>query len=182
MSPNETRLCDADGLEALLATLAARIVEIRRNGTPLRLVGVRTRGVPIARRLAAHLQKALGEPVPVGAVDITLYRDDLNQADRWPVLHGTEIPFPVDEAEVVLIDDVLITGRTVRAAMNAICDLGRPAAVRLAVVVDRGHRELPIQPDAAGLTVPTERGEQVQVRVHPVDAVEEVVRVGVVGR
>jgi len=177
MSPTEIHLCDADGLEELFASLAAGIAEGRRGDVPLRLVGVRTRGVPIARRLAGYLQEALGEAVPVGAVDITLYRDDLNQAARWPVLHGTEIPFAVDGAEVVLVDDVLFTGRTVRAALNAVCDLGRPTAVRLAVVVDRGHREIPIQADFVGLTAPTEREERVLVRVHPVDAVEEIVRV-----
>jgi pyrimidine operon attenuation protein/uracil phosphoribosyltransferase len=99
-----------------------------------------------------------GEDVPVGAVDITLYRDDLGQANRWPVLRGTEIPFVVDGAEIILVDDVLFTGRTVRAALNAICDLGRPSRVRLAALIDRGHRELPVQPDVVGRTVPTERG------------------------
>jgi pyrimidine operon attenuation protein/uracil phosphoribosyltransferase len=176
MSPTEVRLRDADGLEAVLASLADQIAEGRRTGAPLRLVGIRTRGVPIARRLADRLQQLVGAPVPVGAVDITLYRDDLNQAGRWPVLHGTEIPFEVDGAEIVLVDDVLFTGRTVRAALNAVCDLGRPAAVRLAVVVDRGHREVPIQADAVGLALPTDRRERVLVRVHPVDAVEEIVR------
>ena len=100
-------------------------------------------------------------------MDITLYRDDLGKADRWPVLRGTEIPFGVDGAEIVLVDDVLFTGRTVRAALNAICDLGRPACVRLAVLIDRGHRELPVQPDVVGLHVPTERRERVRVRVQP---------------
>lgn len=177
MSSSEERLRDAAGLESLLDSLARQVTEGNRTTAPLRLVGVRTRGVPIARRLAELLQPLLGEPVPVGAVDITLYRDDLIQADRWPVLHGTEIPFGVDGTEIVLVDDVLFTGRTVRAAINAICDLGRPAAIRLAVVVDRGHRELPIQPDCTGLAIRTERQERVLVRVHPVDPVEEIVRV-----
>ena len=177
MSPTEVRLCDAEGLEELLAGLAGQIAQSRRTAAPLRLVGVRTRGVPIARRLAERLKQLLGEPVPVGAVDITLYRDDLNQADRWPVLHGTEVPFGVDDAEIILVDDVLFTGRTVRAALNAICDLGRPAAIRLAVLVDRGHREIPIQPDAVGLKVATDRQDRIVVRVNPVDTVEEVVRV-----
>jgi pyrimidine operon attenuation protein/uracil phosphoribosyltransferase len=116
--------------------------------------------------------------VPVGAVDITLYRDDLGQGDRWPVLHGTEIPFDIDGVEIVLVDDVLFTGRTVRAALNTVCDLGRPARARLAVLIDRGHRELPIQPDVVGLTVATDRGEHVRVRVAPVDPVDEVVKLG----
>jgi pyrimidine operon attenuation protein / uracil phosphoribosyltransferase len=177
MSLPEVRLRDAAGLESLLASLAAQIAEGRRTEAPLRLVGIRTRGVPIARRLADLLNRLVREPIPVGAVDITLYRDDMNHSNRWPVLRGTEIPFPVDEAEVVLVDDVLFTGRTVRAALNAICDLGRPAAIRLAVLVDRGHREIPIQPDAVGLTVTTDHHERVLVRVHPVDSVEEIVRV-----
>ena len=118
----------------------------------------------------------MGQDVDVGALDITLYRDDLGQAARWPVLRGTDIPFDLDGAEVVLVDDVLFTGRTVRAALNAICDLGRPACVQLAVLVDRGHREIPIQPDVVGLHVTTELDEHVGVRLVPVDPVDEVVK------
>lgn len=176
MNSTEVRLLDAQGLEALLDKLADRIALGRRTGATLRLVGIRTRGVPIAERLAGRLRGRLGEAVPVGAVDITLYRDDLGQAARWPILRGTAIPFEVDGAEIVLVDDVLFTGRTVRAALNAVCDLGRPAAVRLAVVVDRGHREVPIQADAVGLALPTERRERVLVHIRPIDPVEEVVR------
>jgi pyrimidine operon attenuation protein / uracil phosphoribosyltransferase len=178
MTEPETRLCDADGMVRLLDEMAGRIVEQRCPGAPLRLVGVRTRGVPLAHRLAEVLRPALGQGVLVGAVDITLYRDDLGQqGDRWPVLRGTEIPFYVDGVEIVLVDDVLFTGRTVRAALNAICDLGRPACIRLAVLVDRGYREIPIQPDVVGLDVPTDRGERVRVRILPVDPVDEIVRV-----
>jgi pyrimidine operon attenuation protein/uracil phosphoribosyltransferase len=119
----------------------------------------------------------LEEDVAVGAVDITLYRDDLGRSDRWPVLRGTDIPFNIDGVEIVLVDDVIFTGRTIRAALNAICDIGRPACIRLAVLVDRGHRELPVQPDVMGLYVPTEHNERVRVRVIPVDPVDEVVRV-----
>jgi pyrimidine operon attenuation protein/uracil phosphoribosyltransferase len=173
----ESRLRDADGVERLLADLAARIADGRRCGAQLALIGIRTRGAPIAARLAAHLHRITGREVAVGAVDITLYRDDLGRGERWPVLHGTEIPFDVEGAEIILVDDVLYTGRTVRAALNSICDLGRPSCVRLAVVVDRGHRELPIRADYVGLEVPTEKGERVLVRVQPVDPVEEIVRV-----
>jgi pyrimidine operon attenuation protein / uracil phosphoribosyltransferase len=176
MGPGEVLVRDEAGLESLLEEVAVRIARDRRTDAPMRLVGIRTRGVPIARRLAQRLGGLVGAAVPVGAVDITFYRDDLNQADHWPVLHGTEIPFGIDGAEIVLVDDVLFTGRTVRAALNAICDLGRPAAVRLAVVVDRGHREIPIQADVVGLALPTAPGDRVVVRVHPVDAVEEIVR------
>src|SRR5208282_1001073 len=131
----------------------------------------------LAERLARELRLLLGRDVEVGAVDITLYRDDLGQAEKWPVLRGTEIPFDLEGAEVVLVDDVLFTGRTVRAALNAICDLGRPGRIRLAVLVDRGHRELPIQPDFVGLHLPTDRSDRVRVRLHPLDPVEEIVRV-----
>ncbi len=178
MSPTETRLRDADGLETALEGMAAALADRPADAPPLRLVGIRTRGVPIARRLAAHLGRLLGEEVPVGAVDITLYRDDLADGRRWPVLKGTEIAFPVDGAEIVLVDDVLFTGRTVRAALNAICDLGRPAVVRLVVLVDRGHRELPIRADAAGLEIATEWAEDIRVRVRPIDPVDEIVRIG----
>jgi len=177
MNPSERRLCDAQQIDGLIASMARKIVEERRPGVPLYLVGIRTRGVPLAERLARELRLLLGRDVEVGAVDITLYRDDLGQAEKWPVLRGTEIPFDLEGAEVVLVDDVLFTGRTVRAALNAICDLGRPARVRLAVLVDRGHRELPIQADAAGLIVSTDRGDHVRVRLQPVDSVEEIVRI-----
>jgi len=174
MGPTEVLVCDAAGFESALDHLARRIEAGRRPGVPLGLVGVRTRGVPIAGRIAAKL----AGPVAVGALDITLYRDDLGGGGRWPVLRGTEIPFPVDGTEIVLVDDVLYTGRTVRAALNAICDLGRPAVVRLVVLVDRGHRELPIRADAVGLDVATEWSENIKVRVRPVDPVDEIVRTG----
>ncbi len=176
MGPTEVLVLDAAEMEAALDSMAHRIAEGSRGGAPLRLVGVRSRGVPIAARLAEKLARLLGEPVPVGALDITLYRDDLGSGNRWPVLLGTEIPFPVDGAEIVLVDDVLYTGRTVRAALNSICDLGRPARVRLAVLVDRGHRELPIRADEVGLTVETRRSETVRVRIRPVDPADEVIR------
>ncbi len=172
MPPTEVLVCDAVGFEALLDDLAGRIIATRRPGVPIALVGIRTRGVPLAERLAAKI----AEPTPVGAVDITLYRDDLAEVDHWPVLHGTEIPFAVDAMDVVLVDDVLFTGRTVRAAMNAICDLGRPAQVRLVALVDRGHRELPIRADLVGLAIATDRAENIKVRVRPVDPVDEIVR------
>ena len=163
-------------MEAVLDDLAALIAEGHRESAPLALIGIRTRGVPIATRLSEKLGRLLGQTVPVGALDITLYRDDLGDGNRWPVLLGTEIPFPVDGAEIVLVDDVLYTGRTIRAALNSICDLGRPARVRLVVLVDRGHRELPIRADAVGLALETRRSETVRVRVRPVDPIDEVVR------
>jgi pyrimidine operon attenuation protein/uracil phosphoribosyltransferase len=173
----EERLCDAHEIAGLIATMARGLADGERGSAPLCLVGIRSRGVPLAERLADQLRHVLGKDVPVGAVDITLYRDDLGHSERWPVLRGTDIPFDVDGALVVLVDDVLYTGRTVRAALNAICDLGRPAGVRLAVLVDRGHRELPIQADVVGMTVATERRDRVRVRLVPVDPADEIVTV-----
>lgn len=174
MAGAERILRDAAGLDEILDAMARGIATLQSAGAPMRLIGVRTRGVPLAHRIAERLRELTGEAVPVGAVDITLYRDDLDQAPRWPVLKGTEIPFPVDNAEIVLVDDVLFTGRTVRAALNAICDLGRPACVRLAVLVDRGHRELPIRPDIVGMTVDCERSDRVRLAVQPTDPIDEV--------
>jgi pyrimidine operon attenuation protein / uracil phosphoribosyltransferase len=177
MNPGERRLCDDHEIIGLIASMARKLAESRRPGVPLYLVGVRTRGVPLAQRLAQELRRLLGQDVDVGAVDITLYRDDLGRAERWPVLRGTEVPFNVDGAEVVLVDDVLFTGRTVRAALNAICDLGRPACIRLAVLIERGHREIPVQPDVVGLNVVTDLDDRVRVRLHPADPVDEVVHI-----
>jgi pyrimidine operon attenuation protein/uracil phosphoribosyltransferase len=176
--PAGTTLREEAGLEAILAELAEKIAQGRcPGGAPLALVGVRTRGVPIAERIAGHLNATPGLSVPVGAVDITLYRDDLGRGDRWPVLRGTEIPFDVEGTEIVLVDDVLFTGRTVRAAINTVCDLGRPACVRLAVVVDRGGRELPIRADYVGLRCEAGPDERVVVRIRPRDETEGVFRV-----
>lgn len=172
MSTHETRLLDEAGLDRLIRELADRIEAGRRPGVPLQFVGVRSRGVPIARRLAEQVGRNIGAEVPVGAVDITLYRDDLDRRRRWPVLKGTDIPFGVDDREIVLVDDVVSTGRTARAALNAVCDLGRPETVRLAVVVDRGGRELPIQPDYVARSIQVEPGQKIVVRVRPIDEVE----------
>lgn len=174
MSRAESRVCGPDVMEELLRHLARQIADGRMPHTRLCLIGIRTRGVPIAERLATLIG---GDVPPVGAVDITLYRDDLGRQGHWPVLKGTDIPFEVDDAEVVLVDDVLHTGRTVRAAMNAVCDLGRPARVRLAVLIDRGGRELPIQADYSGKVFEVDSGDRIEVRLNPIDPVDEVVRV-----
>ncbi len=176
MKPTEQRLCDAHQIRGVISSMARKLAEAGRRGKPLYLVGIRSRGVPLAERLATEMRVLLDREVEVGAVDITLYRDDLGEGERWPVLRGTEIDFALDGAEVVLVDDVLFTGRTVRAALNAICDLGRPACIRLAVLVDRGHREIPIHPDVVGLAVTTDRADHVRVRLGPVDPVEEIVK------
>ncbi len=174
---SEHRLCDGAEVQRLIAEIARKLAESRRPAIPFYLVGIRSRGVPLANRLAGELKSLFPvKQIEVGAVDITLYRDDLRSVDHWPVLRGTEIPFNVDGSEVVLVDDVLFTGRTVRAALNAICDLGRPACVRLAVLVDRGHRELPIQPDVVGLNVTSLHQDRVRVRLQPIDGVDEIVQ------
>jgi len=177
MKPSEQQICDAQHINGLIASMARKLVDAARRGPPLYLIGIRSRGVPLAERLARELRVLLSQEIEVGAVDITLYRDDLGQTERWPVLRGTEIPFDLDGAEVVLVDDVLFTGRTIRAALNAICDLGRPACIRLAVLVDRGHREFPIQPDVVGLALKTDRLDHVRVRLSPVDRIEEIVKI-----
>jgi pyrimidine operon attenuation protein/uracil phosphoribosyltransferase len=177
MSPAEESVCGPLETENLIAEMARTIWTGRRPGVPFSLIGIRTRGVTLAQRLAQEMAIDAQRELEVGAVDITLYRDDLGQGRSWPVLHGTDIPFPVDGTEIVLVDDVLFTGRTVRAALNAICDLGRPGRIRLAVLIDRGHRELPIQPDIVGLELPTSRRDRVRVRLHPLDPTDEIVRV-----
>jgi pyrimidine operon attenuation protein/uracil phosphoribosyltransferase len=171
----KAQVLDATGIDRALTRIAHEITE-RADGTrDLALVGIRTRGVSLARRIAERLQGIEGSQVPVGALDITLYRDDLGRRAEAPVLRGTEIPFPVDGKTVVLVDDVLYTGRTIRAALDAIMDLGRPRMIQLAVLVDRGHRELPIRADYVGKNLPTARREVVQVHLREHDGRDQVV-------
>jgi pyrimidine operon attenuation protein/uracil phosphoribosyltransferase len=178
MNSTESGVVDAGGLHAILDALAGAIQNRKPiEGAPLRLVGIRSRGVPIALRIAERLKEIAGLDVPVGTVDITMYRDDFGQRANWPVLEGTDIPFPVEDAEIILIDDVLFTGRTVRAAIDAICDLGRPSRIGLAVVVDRNGRELPIQPDYIGCRLSAGPDERIEVKIQPVDDGEGIVRV-----
>ena len=166
---------DAEGIRRTLARIAHEILERGRETNGLCLVGIRTRGDCIAQRLAALLRELSGKPVPVGALDITLYRDDLSQAAGTATVRATEIPFDVNGRRVVVVDDVLFTGRTVRAAMDALTDLGRPESVELAVLVDRGHRYLPIRADYVGKNLPTSKNQRVQVRLTETDGVDEVV-------
>jgi len=165
---------DADRVSRALTRIAHEIVERNRGVADLALVGVRSRGVPLARRLAQTLKQISGEDVPTGALDITLYRDDLmrHQVGPQPVVRKTEIAFSIDNRTIVLVDDVLYTGRTTRAALDALIDFGRPRAIQLVVLVDRGHRELPIKADYVGKNVPTASQESVQVRLREVDGVE----------
>ena len=165
----------ADDLRRALVRIAHEIVE-RNGGTDdLVMVGVRSRGVPLATRLASLIQEHEGVDVPVGSLDITYYRDDLTKIAHAPIVKRTDAMPELTGKTVVLVDDVLFTGRTVRAALDAITDHGRPTAVRLAVVVDRGHRELPIRPDHVGKNLPTSLDENVQVRLSETDGVDEVV-------
>jgi len=167
-------LLDEDRLARTLRRLAQEIAERQAAGARLALVGIETRGVPLARRLAGLLGEAGFKRLPVGSLDIALYRDDLTHAAAQPTLRGTNIPFSIDGSTVVLCDDVLYTGRTVRAALDELVDFGRPARIELAVLVDRGHRELPIRADYAGETITTARAEVVQVLLKEQDGEDRV--------
>jgi pyrimidine operon attenuation protein/uracil phosphoribosyltransferase len=168
---------DGDRLARSLTRIAHEIVERNRGIEDLALVGIRERGVPIARRIARQLLEITGSQVPTGALDITLYRDDLMRqaVGPQPLVRSTDIPFDLDDRVILLVDDVLYTGRTIRAALDALIDFGRPKAIQLVVLVDRGHRELPIKADYVGKNVPTSRRESVQVRLEEVDGHDEVV-------
>ena len=168
-------LMDAARLARTLSRMAHEIAERHPEMADTVLVGVRSRGVPLARRLAALVKKASGVEPRVGALDITLYRDDFTTLAPQPIMKGTEIPFSIDGRSVVLVDDVLYTGRTVRAALDELIDFGRPARIELAVLVDRGHRELPIRADYAGRTLTTARDESVQVLLKEEDGEDRVV-------
>jgi pyrimidine operon attenuation protein/uracil phosphoribosyltransferase len=172
---SERQILDADDLRRALNRISHEIVE-RNGGTDgLVLIGLRTRGVPLARRLGALIDQHEGAGPPVGSLDITYYRDDLTRLAHAPIVKATDIGVRIDGLTVVLVDDVLFTGRTIRAALDALTDHGRPKAVRLAVLVDRGHRELPIRPDHVGKNVPTSLDEAVAVRLLETDGRDEVV-------
>jgi pyrimidine operon attenuation protein/uracil phosphoribosyltransferase len=164
---------DEGAMERGLRRMAAEILERHPDLDALALVGIRTRGVPIAERLS-RIIAASGRRVPVGSLDITLYRDDLTAIGPQAVLRETRIPFPIDGRRIVLVDDVLYTGRTIRAALDGLIDFGRPRSIELAVLVDRGHRELPIHADYVGKAVSTVPEEQVAVRLQEIDGVDEV--------
>ncbi|MBP1603543.1 MAG: pyrR [Acidobacteria bacterium] len=168
---------DADHMSRALTRMAHEIVERNHGTEQLALVGIRTRGVPLARRLAKLLADITGDEVPTGALDITLYRDDLmrHTVGPQPVVRSTDIGFSIDDRRILLVDDVLFTGRTIRAALDALVDFGRPKAIQLAVMVDRGHRELPIKADFVGKNLPTSLSESVAVRLAEIDGRDEVV-------
>ena len=178
------QLLDADAISRALSRIAHELIEGNDDLARVALVGIQTRGVPLASRLRRLVEERSGTELPVGALDITFHRDDVHVRDggrppgRQPVVRATSIPFPLEGMTVVLVDDVLYTGRTVRSAIDALLDFGRPARVQLAVLVDRGHRELPIRPDYVGKNLPTARDERIQVELVEVDEVDSVLLVG----
>ena len=157
-----------------LARIAHEIIERNKTTEHLILVGMHTRGVPLARRLAANIEDFEGIEIPVGALDISLYRDDLSSLNLQPVVKRTDIPTSIDGKLIVLVDDVLYTGRSTRAAMDALIDLGRPRSIQLAVFIDRGHRELPVRADYVGKNIPSSRYEEIQVQLVETDGIDEV--------
>jgi pyrimidine operon attenuation protein / uracil phosphoribosyltransferase len=173
-----------DAIARSLARMSHELIEASEDLDLVALVGIQTRGVPLAARLRALVAERSGVELPLGVLDITFHRDDVHVRDggrppaRQPVVRATSIPFPLEGRTVVLVDDVLYTGRTIRAAIDALLDFGRPARVQLAVLVDRGHRELPIRPDYVGKNLPTARGERIQVELVEVDDVDGVLLVG----
>jgi pyrimidine operon attenuation protein/uracil phosphoribosyltransferase len=170
------QVMDADRMSRALTRIAHEILERNRGLDEIALVGIRTRGVPLARRLARTLHEINGDDVPTGALDITLYRDDLmrHPVGPQPLVRHTEIPFSIDDRKILLVDDVLYTGRTIRAALDALIDFGRPRAIQLIVLVDRGHRELPIKADYVGKNLPTSLSQSVQVHLIEIDGRDEV--------
>ena len=171
----KAQIMDGAAIQRVLTRVAHEIVEKNKGTADLVLIGLRSRGVDLARRLSQRLKEIDGVDVPVGALDITLYRDDLGKGGPQPAVRRTEISFSIENKKVILVDDVLYTGRTIRAAMDGLMDLGRPRTIQLAVLVDRGHRELPIRADYVGKNVPTAQTEQVQVMLQEEDGVDRVV-------
>jgi len=170
----EKILMSAMDIERALVRVAHEIVERNKGAEHLILVGMQTRGVPLAKRLAATIKGLEGISVPVGSLDISLYRDDLSSLELKPLLHRTNVPTNVTGKHIILIDDVFYTGRSIRAAMDAIMDLGRPQTIQLAVLIDRGHRELPIRADYVGKNIPTSMSEEIKVQVVEVDGEDKV--------
>jgi pyrimidine operon attenuation protein/uracil phosphoribosyltransferase len=168
-----------EDIRRTLGRIAHEIIERNKAIEHLILVGIHTRGVPLAKRLAANIEDFEGLKIPVGALDISMYRDDLASLNLKPIIHRTDIPTSIDGKSIVLVDDVLYTGRSIRAAMDALIDLGRPRSIQLAVLIDRGHRELPIRADYVGKNMPSSRHEEIQVQLVETDGIDEVAIVNV---
>ncbi len=178
MTQPKAVLLDAEGIQRALVRISHEILERTKGSKELALVGIRTRGAFLAERLAREIEKIEGAKVAIGSLDITLYRDDLTMIGHQPVLHKTELDFDITDKTIVLVDDVLFTGRTIRCALDELIDFGRPKRIQLAVLVDRGHRELPIRADYVGKNVPTALEERVEVRLAEMDGKDEVVLIG----
>ncbi|MFA5363259.1 MAG: bifunctional pyr operon transcriptional regulator/uracil phosphoribosyltransferase PyrR [Candidatus Omnitrophota bacterium] len=168
-------ILDKESINRVIKRIAHELLEKNKGAKDLCLIGIRNRGVCLAHRLHESIQDIEHKNIPVGILDITLYRDDLTLISSQPVVHKTEIDFDITDKHVVLVDDVLYTGRTVRAALDALIDLGRPKTIQLAVLIDRGHRELPIRPDYTGKQIPTSKNETIEVRFMESDGRDEVV-------
>jgi pyrimidine operon attenuation protein / uracil phosphoribosyltransferase len=171
----KTRILDRDAIDKSIERIAHEIIENAESMDNTAIVGIKTRGAYLGERIASKIEKITGKKPPVGALDITLYRDDLTQVAEQPVVHATEIDFETNDKRIVLVDDVLFTGRTIRCALDALIDFGRPRQIQLAVLVDRGHRELPIRADYVGKNVPTSLKELIEVRLVEMDGKDEVV-------
>jgi pyrimidine operon attenuation protein/uracil phosphoribosyltransferase len=171
----KAEILDENGIFRAITRISHEIIERNKGTEDLVLIGIQRRGVPLARMIAEKIKEAEGKEIPTGILDITFYRDDLSMLAEHPVLNGTEINFPINDKLIVLVDDVLYTGRTVRAAIDAIMDIGRPKMIQLAILIDRGHRELPIRADYVGKNVPTSKSEVINVKMKEYDNVNSVV-------
>ena len=171
----KAKILDQEGINRAIVRIAHEIIEKNKGTVGLCIVGIRNRGVYLAERIAECVKKIEGVNIPTGALDITLYRDDLALASGQPLVRKTEIDFDINDKNLVLVDDVLYTGRTIRAALDALIDFGRPKSIQLAVLVDRGHRELPIRADFVGKNIPTSNKESVEVKLEETDGIDEVV-------
>lgn len=172
MLNDKAEVMDDQDIARAIIRIAHEIIEKNKGIEDVALIGIQRRGVPLARRIADRIQEVEAKKVPVGILDITFYRDDLSAVSEQPVINGTQLDFNVTGKKIVLVDDILYTGRTIRAAMDTIMELGRPKKIQLAILVDRGHRELPIRPDFIGKNVPTSRNEEVTVRLVETDGID----------
>lgn len=177
MKKSKSKVLDKTEMTRILKRMAHEIVEKNRGTKDLIIIGIKTRGDYLAKRIAKYIKSIEKTEITVGAIDITLYRDDLTEIDTQPLvmMHSTDVPCDITKKRIILVDDVLYTGRTARAALDALIDLGRPASIRLAVLIDRGHRQLPIQADFIGKVIATAKREQIQVNIKEVDKEENVV-------
>ncbi len=171
---DKAEIMDENGIIRAITRISHEIIEKNKGIDDVVLIGIQRRGVPLAKAVASKINEVEGKNVPVGILDITLYRDDLSMLSEHPVINGTEINFSLNGKKVVLIDDVLFTGRTVHAAIDALMDTGRPKAIQLAILIDRGHRELPIRADYIGKNVPTSKNEVIHVKVKDIDGINAV--------